>query len=103
LLASIRQSNLVNGNLPSTIATADTRPQGAGNNLVAEADTNNGLLLLLKNSPDILSETNDPRIIREAVMFLNTTLIPILDCDSPEGKYILLPEIRRASYSFGSG
>lgn len=82
LLASIRQSNLVNGNLPSTIATADTRPQGSSDNLVTEADPNDRLLVLLKNSPNILSETHDPRIICEAVMFLKTTLIPILDSDS---------------------
>jgi hypothetical protein len=36
---------------------------------VAEANPNDGLLVILKNSPDILSETHDPRIIREAVMF----------------------------------
>lgn len=65
LLASIGQSNLLNGDLPSTIATANARAQGTRNDLMAKADTNNRLLVLLNNAPNILSEAHNPSIIRE--------------------------------------
>jgi hypothetical protein len=70
LLASIGQSNIFNGDLPPTIATTDARAQGTRNDLMAKADANNGLLVLLNNASNVLREAHDPSIIRERIMFL---------------------------------
>lgn len=65
LLPSVRQSDFFDRDLPSTIATTNARTQRASNNLVAEADPNNGLPVLHNNTPDVLSQAHDPGIIRE--------------------------------------
>ena len=51
------------------ITTADTSTQSPGNDLMTEADSHHGLLMLLKNPPDILCQTEDPGIIGKRIMF----------------------------------